>query len=98
MKLENKLPIEKIRASLSAAGRYSVIIFVLVMIGIYAFVLLRINSLDNVQPTQNAVTAQNNPIRSARIDQSVVSQLQTLQDNSVSVQTLFSQARDNPFQ
>jgi hypothetical protein len=97
-KLETKLPVEKLRDSLRKVGRYGVVIFLVVIVAIYGFVVLKINSLNNIQPTQSAVTAQNNPIRSAHIDTSVVQQLESLRDNSVNVQALFKQARNNPFQ
>ena len=78
--------------------RYKVLIFLLFVVGVYGFTVWRITSLTNVQPSADAVAAQNNPIRAARIDPSVVKQLNSLRDNSVNVQTLFEQARNNPFQ
>jgi hypothetical protein len=61
-------------------------------------VLLRINTLGSTQPSSDAVTSQVQAARIPHIDQSVVRQLQSLQDNSVSVKSLFNQARANPFQ
>jgi multidrug efflux pump subunit AcrB len=98
MKLAMQLPIEKIRGGINKVGRYGVIIFLILVVGVYAFMLLRINSLNNMQPTQDAVNSQYNPIRSAHIDKTIVKQLQSLQDNSVNVKSLFNQARNNPFQ
>jgi len=70
----------------------------LAVIAVYGFIVFRIHALDNAKPSAEAIAAQNNPIRQARIDKSVVKKLQSLQDNSVNVQTLFEQARNNPFQ
>ena len=65
---------------------------------LYGFVLLRINSLSNAQPSPESVTSQVKAARVPRIEQSVVNQLESLHDNSVNVQTLFNETRSNPFQ
>lgn len=79
-------------------GHYKVIIFIVLVVGVYGFVLLRISELRNAQPTQDMISAQSSPVNGAHIDKNVVHQLQQLQDNSVSVQSLFNDARSNPFQ
>lgn len=96
--LSNKPFVTKLEAILRQIGRYRVVIFLLAVVGIYGFVLFQINALNSVQPTQDQINSQSNPIRTAHIDKKVVNQLQSLQDNSVNVKTLFDQARSNPFQ
>lgn len=83
---------------LRRVGQYRVIIFVLAIALVYGFVFVRINTLSNAQPSQEAIAAQNNPIKKAHIDKTVVKRLESLRDNNVNVQTLFEQARNNPFQ
>jgi hypothetical protein len=81
------------------AGRYAGIICFVVVATIYGFVLFRINSLNNVQPSDTVVSAQSSKITTIpRIDPQIVQQLEALKDNSVNVNTLFEQARNNPFQ
>ncbi|HVV25680.1 MAG TPA: hypothetical protein VHC21_01440 [Candidatus Saccharimonadales bacterium] len=80
------------------AKRYALPAFIVFVLLVYGVVLLRINSLNNQEPTTDQVTSQVKAARIPHIDQSVVQQLQSLQDNSVSVQALFNQARNNPFQ
>jgi hypothetical protein len=76
---------------------YSLAVF-LVFVGlIYGFVLFRINSLRGVEPSQDAVSSQVKAARIPHIDPTVVKQLDSLQDNSVSVKALFDEARNNPF-
>lgn len=80
------------------AGRYAAILFFLLVAGVYSFVLFRINSLSNIQPTSENISSQEKTATVPNIDPRVVKQLETMKDNSVNVQTLFQQARDNPFQ
>jgi hypothetical protein len=89
---------EKAVVILQRVRRYSFALFLVFVALIYGFVLLRINTLSNVQPSSDAVTSQVQAARIPHIDKSVVQQLQSLQDNSVSVKSLFNQARANPFQ
>ncbi|HSW85360.1 MAG TPA: hypothetical protein VLF79_01955 [Candidatus Saccharimonadales bacterium] len=65
---------------------------------IYGFLFLRINTLSNAEPSSSAVSSQLKTARLPHIDPKVVKQLQSLRDNSVNVQSLFSQSRNNPFQ
>ncbi|MDB5175593.1 MAG: hypothetical protein JWM81_451 [Candidatus Saccharibacteria bacterium] len=83
---------------LAKVSRFRLLIFIALVCIVYGYILFTITSLSNAQPTDTMVSAQKSPITSARVDKKVISQLRQLQDNSVSVQELFNQARDNPFQ
>lgn len=78
--------------------RHSLVIFLVLVAGVYGFVLWRVNVLNSTEPTPDAITSQVKAAKLPHIDQSVVNQLETLRDNSVNVQTLFDQERNNPFQ
>jgi hypothetical protein len=84
--------------SLKVLSRYSAIMFFLLIAIAYGFLVLRINSLVNIQPSQSDIDAQSKTPAVPRVDPKVAEQLQNLEDNSVNVQTLFDQARNNPFQ
>lgn len=88
----------KLNNLVERSKRYRAIGFAILVVVLYGFIALKINSLGNAQPSQDAVDSQVQAARLPRIDQAVVNQLQSLQDNSVNVQALFNQARQNPFQ
>lgn len=94
--------LDTIKDSLSKAGlrarKYSLPLFLLFLIGIYSFLAWQVISLNQVEPDQAAVNAKLEVAGVPRIDEDVVRKIQQLQDNSVEVQTLFDQARSNPFQ
>jgi hypothetical protein len=90
--------LEKLSGLLKTLRRYAILLFLVFVAGLYGFVVLRVDTLNSAQPSADAVSSQVKAARVPHIDQSVVQQLQSLQDNSVSVQTLFDQARNNPFQ
>ncbi|MEO6513640.1 MAG: hypothetical protein ABIR37_03045 [Candidatus Saccharimonadales bacterium] len=77
-------------------GRYTFLLFLIFLAAIYGFVLYRINTLAAAEPTDSATSQAIS--KTPHIDENVVIQLENLKDNSVSVQTLFEEARSNPFQ
>jgi hypothetical protein len=79
-------------------NRFKVVVFLVVVTGVYGYILLQISTLSNAQPSAEQISSQASQIKAAHIDKAVVSQLERLKDNSVSVQTLFNNARNNPFQ
>jgi len=77
--------------------RYKIMIFSLVVLGACGFLVFRINVLTRAEPDEAAVTEKLQGAPRPKIDQSAVQKLQDLEDQNVQVQTLFQQARDNPF-
>ena len=89
---------EAASAQVKRVQPYTLVIFLVFLGLIYGFILFRISSLQGVEPSPDAVTSQVKAGSVPRIDPQVVKQLESLQDNSVSVKALFDQARSNPFQ
>lgn len=90
--------LEKLTVIGGKVKRYLPALFCLLLIGIYGFLAYRVNLLNSAQPSSSDVTSESKTTQVPHIDPTVISQLQSLQDNSVSVQALFNQARNNPFQ
>ncbi len=81
-------------AGLGKLHKYAALLFFIFVAVIYGFIMLQINSLSNPEPTQATISTKS---KTPHIDKNVVSQLNQLKDNSVTVQTLFDEARNNPF-
>lgn len=95
-----QLNLGALSTSLNSVGRkawtYRVFIFFLLVAVFYGYILWRINVYSNAPPSQSEKSAQATP--QPHVDKETVQKLQSLQDNSVSVQSLFDDARQNPFQ
>lgn len=89
--------IAKLRLIITQVKRNSVLIFIVLVVGIYGFTFFKIQTLNNQQPTEEAVSSQVQAAHVPRIDPKTVEALNSLQDNSVSIKTLFDEARSNPF-
>ena len=77
-------------------SRYRVVLFIVFVAGIYGYMTYQIFILSNVTPSNSDVNSEVTSL-TPHIDLNVVQQLESLKDNSVNVQTLFDQARQNPF-
>ena len=78
-------------------SKYTVVMFLILLAATYGYVLFRISVLVNVQPSDADVTTQAKAAAVPHVDPTAVKQLESLQDNSVNVKSLFNQARSNPF-
>jgi len=88
----------KAKQLLLKVRKYVIFIFFIVAALMYSFLLFRINSLANHEPTDDQISERLQTVHRPKIDQSAINKIQQLQDNSTDVQALFQQARDNPFQ
>ena len=86
-----------VRSSLKAIGRYRVLLFFLLLTSIYAYIVWRINVLSSAPPSQADISGAQQSTSQPKISPATVKKLEGLEDNSVRVQTLFNEARQNPF-
>lgn len=80
------------------AKHYTALLFCVFIAILYGFVVYRVQVLNASEPDPTDVTKQSQTASVPHIDPKVLNQLQQLQDNSVTVQTLFNDGRSNPFQ
>lgn len=81
-----------------SVNKYRSFIFFLMLTSLYGYIVWRINVLSNAPPSSADVTTAQQNVSLSGIPESTVEKLQGLQDNSVRVQSLFNEARQNPFQ
>lgn len=87
----------KLKPALDFFRRYVKFIFFISMILIAVFLVFRINQFSNQVPSEDAVAERLQSVQRPRIDESVIEKIQQLQDQNIEVQSLFDQARNNPF-
>lgn len=97
----NDLELKDIPAKLAPLGaalkRYVALIFILAFLGIYGFLVVQINVLSQAEPDEDAVTERLSRVHQPKIDENVIEKIKQLQGQNVEVESLFKQARDNPF-
>ena len=80
----------------STLNAYKIFAFFLFVAAIYGYILWRINVFSNTPANPDKEAAQT--VAQPHIDPAIVAKIKSLQDHSVSVQSLFDDARQNPFQ
>jgi hypothetical protein len=78
--------------------RLKLYVFLSLVLIIYIFVGWKAVVSLNANPNLSAINKQSNNLSYPKIDPATLDKINQLQDNSVSVQSLFNQARQNPFQ
>lgn len=79
--------------------RHLKLVLLLVVVALaYCFIVLRGVQLNHASLNKAKSTSQSNNISNPQIDPAIINKINQLQDNSVNVQSLFNQARQNPFQ
>lgn len=77
--------------------KYMVFIFIITVLGLYGYLVFHINTLAQKEPDESAVIERLKTVQRPKIDQDALDKIQQLQAQNIQVQTLFNQARDNPF-
>lgn len=83
---------------LAKLRRFAPILSVLLIVGIYVFLVLQINQASQQQADDDVAKAQTEAIKRLRLDEESIKKIQQLEDQNVNVQSLFKEARENPFQ
>lgn len=95
--LELKAFVNKLKSIGQMTKRYAVVIFIVILVGIYGFLVYRINVLTQTEPSETAVNEQLQTVQRPKVDQNAIDKIQKLQNQNVEVKSLFDQARNNPF-
>jgi hypothetical protein len=97
MKIDFHDIINKLESYIKRYKRYLSFSAIIGFLLIYSFLVLRINLLMRQDPRQTDIDSRLQNVQRPKIDPVILDKIQSLQDQNVQVQTLFKQARDNPF-
>ena len=88
----------KLRTAFGRMQKYTNFIFIIAILLVYTFLVLRIGMLTQAEPDEDAVGEKLKTVKRLKIDQNSAEKLEELEDQNVGVQSLFKEARDNPFE
>lgn len=97
MSIEVKDIPKKLTPLLAKLKKALPILFIVFVLGLFGFLLFRINSLYRSEPSPSDIDEKIKSSGRPRIDQDLIDRIQALRGQNVKVETLFQQARDNPF-
>jgi hypothetical protein len=79
-------------------GRYAVIIFVICVGLVFGFLTLKIASYSNDEPSDTQIEERLSTLQTVRLDSEAAQKIEELQDRNISLESLFNNGRDNPFE
>src|SRR4030095_1957018 len=97
MKFDLKDIPKKIMPLLQVVKRYLVPIFLIFFVSVYAFLVFRVSTMARSEPDDDAVAEKLKTVQRPKLDQNAVDKIEELEDTNIQVQTLFNEARQNPF-
>ncbi len=89
--------VTKLVPVLDRIKKYGAFAVCVIILGVYAFLILDINTMSQAEPTDTAVQEKLKTITVPKLDEATLKKINDLQDQNVQVKSLFDQARDNPF-
>lgn len=95
---KTKFNFAALKDRLSGLSQYRWLALLLFLAITYGYVLYNINVFSNQQPTASQISSYQKTTAMPSINPEVVSRLDKLKNNSVSVKALLNQGRQNPFQ
>ncbi len=98
MKALSISPKELAQKAADSAHKHAAIVFILFLLTVYSFLSWRIVHFSQQEPATSDVTTQLKTAGVPKVNPEAIRKIEQLKDNSVSVQTLFDQARNSPFQ
>lgn len=97
MNLDIKDITNKLQGFIAKLKRYAPLTFILCVLFLYGYLVLHINELTQVEADELTVLEELQSTTRPEIDQAAVDKILELQDQNVQIETLFQEARDNPF-
>ncbi len=79
-------------------AHHAVIIFVVCVGLVFGFLTLRIASYSNEEPSDDQIEERLSTAQALRLNNEAIQKIQELQDRNISLESLFDNGRDNPFE
>jgi len=96
--IDLKTIIPKVKKSAKKLTKHAVFAAVIFVLLAYLLVVWRISQMANLEPTEDSVTTAEASNNIPKVDKNAVKQIQSLENSSTELHSLFNQARNNPFQ
>ncbi len=89
---------DKLFAAKDYVSKHIVVISILFIVGLFGFMVVRIYLLSTAEPSQSQVDDKLNSYKTVRLDPQIVALFRSLEDQNISIESLFDNGRTNPFQ
>lgn len=88
---------DKLVPVFSKAAKHLHFIFIILLLCCCVFLVYKIDTYAGTAPSDDEVAAESKTLPRPRVDQTALDQLMSLEDMNIEVNTIFKEARNNPF-
>lgn len=97
MKLDKSSILNQLAGIIAFIKRFRFIIAFIVFSAMYGYVMTQVSSINQQQPSEKQITEKATAAPKTKVDEDLAEQITSLEDQNVQVQTIFNEARKNPF-
>lgn len=97
MKLDKATILNQLAGITTFAKRFRFIIAFIIFSTMYGYILLQVSSINQKQPSEKQIAEKTSTAPKTKVDEDLAEQITSLEDQNVQVQTIFNEARKNPF-
>lgn len=87
----------RIQPIIEILQRYSITAAIIVVSGIYGYLIYTSSTLVQVEPSDTEIAEKYQGAKRPKIDEAIAKKISELQDNNINFQALLDDARKNPF-
>lgn len=88
---------QKLLSLTALVKRYVVVLVMVIFGGMYGFLIYTSSQQAERQPSEVEISNKFQGAKRPKLDESIAQQLTQLEDQNIEIQTLFEEARSNPF-
>lgn len=78
--------------------RYAVLLFIVAVVAIFSFMTLGIAHFSDRAPTQLQIDEKKLSVKVVKLDEASINKIKELQNQNISIESLFDNGRANPFE
>lgn len=97
MKLDKAAILNKLAVVIMFVKRFRFVIAFAVFSSMYAYILMQVNTISQQRPSEVKIAEKATSSPKTRVDEELVEQIASLEEQNVQVRTIFNEARKNPF-
>jgi hypothetical protein len=97
MKIDKTALLEQISKLLTLIKRFRFITIFVIFSLMYGYILVQVNAINQKAPSDKQVSDKVTALPQPKIDQGLIDKITSMEEESVQVKSIFSDARKNPF-
>jgi hypothetical protein len=97
MKLDKTYLLDKLAIATAFVKRFRFLLAFLVFSGMYGYIIMQVNAINTREPSAVQISEKATSAPRTKVDEELVEEITSLEEQNVQVKTIFNEARKNPF-